>query len=360
MERAVVKLSTPTSSITLLFLDDLPALRISVHSLLRDMAESHANKGPIRLITRKLELLKHLKETYRQLHDADTDILLGANTAVDNPEDRIVSGFEESPDEHSLDPVVKTAAQAYEMGREDGLREGLRRISYPYAYSPDRSDAHELYESGRGHGLREERPMSQCTTVVPESSEEAGSTYDPLDPENSFSMVRGALDSRCVHFDLPPRAPTPQPPTECGENVSTQRLAGTPRKIKAASLSSKAKGYGHRLANMAAKLPVAPLRTISEPTIIIARKPVPRKPVITRAETDAANVLKGSSAKLLAVRDKTIKLLGPLPVKTSSAVEQKGGDERAKSMETFLMLFAMGAAAAWMLCILFGAVLSKH
>jgi hypothetical protein len=320
------------------------------------MAESRTNKGSIRLITRKLELLKRLKETYRQLHDADTDILLGANTAVDNPEDRIVGGFEESPDEYSLDPVVNTAAQAYEMGWEDGLREGLRRISYPYAYSSDRSEAHELYESGRGHGSREERPTSQCTTVVPESSEEAGSSYGPLDRENSFPMDRGALDSRHVHFDLPPRAPPP----ECGEHVSTQRLAGTHMKIKAASLSSKAKGYGHRLANMAAKLPVAPLRTISEPTTIIARKPVPRKPVLTRAETDATNVLKGSSAKLLAVRDKTIKLLGPLPVKTSSTVERKGGDERAKSMETFLMLFAMGAAAAWMLCILFGAVMSKH
>lgn len=292
-----------------------------------------------RLVQNKFQLLSHLRTQHRLRHDADVDILLGANTAIDNPEDKIVHGFHNNAAEHSLDPPVRNAKQAYDFGWEDGMREGMWRM-----------------------GHHESHHRSSQPTTASKSSDKTHSIQKWLGTLESSSSTR----SRETLETLPTSISPPAIP-ECGAQARSQRLVHDAMIKSANSLHLTLKSYSLKLAGaveatMAASrlpTPVTPLRTVSEPTIRIARKPVPaRKPVLTRAETDgAANVLKGGGAKFLAVREKTIKLLGPMPAQRNKRDGEKESENGG--METLLMLFAVGAAAAWMVCVVGTAVWNK-
>lgn len=160
--------------------------------------------------------------------------------------------------------------------------------------------------------------------------------------------------------------PTPaamSSPQECGEQASMQSRPQSPRsRIKSAHTGIKKRVHVFALlpqpfTDMAtATIPVAPLRTFSEPPTV-ARKPVSRKPVLNRAEMDNPNnVLKGSSSKLLVDRNKAIKSLGT-PQKATG--ENMRAEAKKTSMEAFLMLFAMGAFSAWTVCLFATAVVNR-
>ena len=345
------------------------------------MGHTIPKRRPTRLVTTKLELISHLKDAYRQHHDVDIDALQGANTAVGNPDDQIVRGFHETPDEHALDPVVSSSQHAYELGWDDGLREGLRRL-----------------------WCRDAREQSHAPTPA-----HSVCAQDDIPPACAY-----AVDPSSPQASPPPSSTS----LECGERRSTQSLASQ-RQIKSAfndddddnstssitsttstSISTKASihqarstttsptsrphsGMNPPTANMAARLPAAPHRTASSPLLTsIARKPLPPKllpPPISRADSDsavaaatAAVVLRGSSARMLAVRDKTIRLLGPLPRRGEVKAEEgksggrgeeevrvESGGGAARVVDAVLMVFAVGVGCAWVVCVVGAVVLRR-
>ena len=318
-------------------------------------------RRPSRLFATKLDLTSQLKDMLRQHHDTDIDTLLSANNAVGNPDDQIVSGFHETPDEHSLDPVVSNSEHAYDLGWDDGQREGL----HLFWQRKEARDTPQTPTTAHSNGWPDSIPTRGSTPALPACPPPSPELECGAHTTSWLPVDQHTINSRSSSHSI---ASSRSNSTSTSGSNSGSSTRNSSTHISASSRTSNTTSSAHNHAHasyLAHALHAAPMaapaahphapHALPLPLAGVARKPVPPAAPTTHAPSHAAP-LKGSTARLLAVRDKTIRLLGPLPARR----EGEGGREtQRRGVDAVVMVFAVGVGLAWAVCVVGMVVLRR-